>query len=392
MSLALALPCRPVSAQEPRDTLVSVGDYRLHFRVIDGARPTVLLEAAGGANASAWDQLAPRLAAATGRAVVWYDRSGFGSSDLPSAPYDIRDEVAGLWRGLRHLGMADSLVLVGHSYGGFLIRLTADRHPDAVVGLVYVDPNDAEFVESLGGAAAVLRILGQGARDGGQRPQPATKAQRANAAVIDAFPATVRTLANLAPFTSGTPVRVITAGKAWWPTEEASRAFREAHEADRSHRARRAADRVGAGGHLRDQRSCLIEVVSEVVQVVRRPLSTGAVRRRWFSAADQSARPGGPAGPLTHDQRPAQRRRGCRGRGAARVVRCSDPDRPCSESGAQVSDSLLAGPHLSRSSRSPHAPLRAAQPAPIAQVHLTRSPPWASASGPTRRCSTPSTA
>jgi pimeloyl-ACP methyl ester carboxylesterase len=220
---------RSAAGQAPRDSLVAVGSYRLHFRIFDGSGPVVLLESAGGADATQWDSLAPRIATGTGATVVAYDRAGFGASDLPAEPYDIRQEVAGLWRGLEHLGLTDSLVLVGHSYGGFLIQLTAQEHPRAVRALVYVDPNSASFVEAVGGADAVLRILDQGRRNSAPPGQELTKQQRANARVIANFAATVAIMREV-PVLATVPVRVITAGRPWWPTPAASQAFREAHE------------------------------------------------------------------------------------------------------------------------------------------------------------------
>ena len=55
------------------NTLVNVGDYRLHFRVYPGSEPAVLLESGGGADASYWDVLAPILARETGAAIITYE-------------------------------------------------------------------------------------------------------------------------------------------------------------------------------------------------------------------------------------------------------------------------------------------------------------------------------
>ncbi len=127
------------------DTLINVGDHRanqwlnLHFRVYPGSEPAVLLEAGGGADASDWDDLAPALARETGATIITYDRAGYGESDLPQTPYDIRQEVAGLWRGLEQLGFANAVIPLGHSWGGMLILVTACEHPEAVPGLVFLD-------------------------------------------------------------------------------------------------------------------------------------------------------------------------------------------------------------------------------------------------------------
>ena len=135
---------------EATEILVRVGEHRLNFRVIAGGRPTVLLEAGGGADSRQWIALAPRLAEATGATVVSYDRAGFGKSDLPDTPLDMREEVEWLWSGLGQLDLDRDLLLVGHSYGGWMIRLFASEHPEAVRGMVFVDAFTNEFVDLLG--------------------------------------------------------------------------------------------------------------------------------------------------------------------------------------------------------------------------------------------------
>lgn len=64
-------------AKSLRDEMVKVDDYRLHFRVVDGLHPTIVLESGGAELATQWSDLQPTIAAATGRAVVSYDRAGY---------------------------------------------------------------------------------------------------------------------------------------------------------------------------------------------------------------------------------------------------------------------------------------------------------------------------
>jgi pimeloyl-ACP methyl ester carboxylesterase len=132
------------------DTLVVVGENRLHFRVIEGGSLTILLESGGGFDLTEWKEIAPRLARETGATVVSYSRAGFGKSDLPEAPCDMKVEAAWLWNALGQLGLDRDLVLVGHSYGGWMIRLEASDYPEAIRGIVFVDPFSAEFVDILG--------------------------------------------------------------------------------------------------------------------------------------------------------------------------------------------------------------------------------------------------
>ena len=57
------------------------------------------------------------------------------------------------------------IILVGHSYGGMVITGVADRVPDRIRRLIYLDafvPNDGESVNSLTGAGAWLKPMIQG--------------------------------------------------------------------------------------------------------------------------------------------------------------------------------------------------------------------------------------
>jgi pimeloyl-ACP methyl ester carboxylesterase len=211
------------------NTLVNVGDYHLHFRVYPGSEPAVLLESGGGADASYWNDLAPLLARETGATIITYDRAGYGESDLPDTPYDIHQEVAGLWRGLEQLGHTNSLILLGHSWGGMLILVTACEHPDAVRGLVFLDAMNVEFIDAIGGAEGLTsHPLSQHPFDPSQKER-LTKPQLAALRVEAGMPGVVTYMHTLS-IPQHIPVRVITAGKPWWPKPEENRAWRESHE------------------------------------------------------------------------------------------------------------------------------------------------------------------
>lgn len=142
---------------EPYDRIVDVNGYRLFLKVQPGTQPelpTVILESGGGADSSQWSQLQATLSTQTGATVVSYDRPGFGKSDLPEEPYDIRDESRAFHEALDSLGLARNILLVGHSYGGFLIQLYASTWPATVRGLLFLDPNTPSFMLAAGAEGA----------------------------------------------------------------------------------------------------------------------------------------------------------------------------------------------------------------------------------------------
>ncbi len=122
------------------DGMVSVGAQQLHV-VQAGAGPyTVVFEAGFASDLSAWRKVAPEIAKQA--AVLVYSRAGYGKSPARTQPLTMQQSVAELAEVLRQRKVAGPLVLVGHSYGGFLIRYFAATHPQGVAGLVFVDPAD----------------------------------------------------------------------------------------------------------------------------------------------------------------------------------------------------------------------------------------------------------
>lgn len=101
--------------------------------------PTVVLEAGMGMSRNLWGAVIDELLPHT--TVVAYDRSGLGHSDADVwGPRDLGHLVDDL---LQLLDQLDGpFVLVGHSWGGPIVRCAATRRPEVVAGLVLVDQTD----------------------------------------------------------------------------------------------------------------------------------------------------------------------------------------------------------------------------------------------------------
>ncbi|MEO8071290.1 MAG: alpha/beta fold hydrolase, partial [Acidobacteriota bacterium] len=104
--------------------------------------PTVVFDAALGGSSVSWTFVQPAVSAFA-RACT-YDRAGFGWSDagpLPRTAGRIADELALL---LERAGEPPPYLLVGHSFGGLVMRIFAARYPHSTAGLVLVDPAHPE--------------------------------------------------------------------------------------------------------------------------------------------------------------------------------------------------------------------------------------------------------
>ena len=118
--------------------LVDIGGGRsLYLRCVGSGSPTVVLEAGFGGTTNNWSAVQPQL----GRTMrtCAYDRAGQGNSLPIPGVHDAGDEVEDLARLLERAELPPPYLLVGHSYGGLLVRLFADAHPETTAGVVLVD-------------------------------------------------------------------------------------------------------------------------------------------------------------------------------------------------------------------------------------------------------------
>jgi pimeloyl-ACP methyl ester carboxylesterase len=210
------------------DTLVSVDEFHLNFRIFKGGSPNILLEAGGGMDLTAWDNIAPELAAKTGASIICYDRAGFGKSDLPDHPCDMKVEAGWLWQSLKHLGYEKDIILVGHSYGGWMIRIEASENPDAVRGIVFIDPFSVEFVDLLG-----VDYLDQHPMTGKlpfdtSQPEKLTKQQRALVRMVDKGLGPKVAIMRNTTVPKGIPIFIIKAALPTLPKEEEQKAWNQA--------------------------------------------------------------------------------------------------------------------------------------------------------------------
>jgi pimeloyl-ACP methyl ester carboxylesterase len=120
--------------------LIDIGGWRLHLYCTGRQRPgkaTVILEAGVGDFSVEWSLVQPQVAKIT--RVCSYDRAGDGWSDIGPHPRTLHQIVYELHTLLNRAGERAPFVLVGHSYGGWLVRLYQSIYPAEVSGMVLVD-------------------------------------------------------------------------------------------------------------------------------------------------------------------------------------------------------------------------------------------------------------
>jgi len=124
--------------------MIEVAGRRLALTSSGEGAPSVVLETGLGAESSEWAPV--QRAVERFARVCRYDRAGRGVSDLAPGPRTADDMVDDLHELLRVASIAPPYVLVGHSFGGLLVRRYAYRHPEHAAGLVLVDSmHEAQF-------------------------------------------------------------------------------------------------------------------------------------------------------------------------------------------------------------------------------------------------------
>jgi len=116
---------------------VNVGGHRMHFACAGAGSLTVVVENGLGDFSTDWSLVQPLVAAFT--RICTYDRAGYAWSEPGPMPRTFDQLNVELHEGLKLLGEHGPFVLVGHSYGGLVIRHYAQIFPDDFSGMVLVE-------------------------------------------------------------------------------------------------------------------------------------------------------------------------------------------------------------------------------------------------------------
>ncbi len=128
-------------------SLIHIGQGRHIFLSQKGTRgPTVIFESGISATSLNWTDL-QRVASVFSRAIT-YDRAGLGWSSPCTSERTPSNIVRELRRLLARAEIPPPYILVGHSFGGVVVRRFAIDHPDEVTGLVLIDPMRPEDWET----------------------------------------------------------------------------------------------------------------------------------------------------------------------------------------------------------------------------------------------------
>ena len=146
-SVALWLTLTWLGAQEPplTTTMLEVDGIRMRVLTagLDDREPrqaVVVFEGGGSAPFETWNTIMPAVSRLA--PVVAYDRSGTGESEWDGLPPTSERVGIRLRKVLAELQVAPPYILVGHSWGGALVRYFSATNSEEVAGVLYIDPTD----------------------------------------------------------------------------------------------------------------------------------------------------------------------------------------------------------------------------------------------------------
>lgn len=117
--------------------LISVGGRKMHIDCTGEGSPTVILDSGLGDSYVSWRKVQPQIAKFV--QVCSYDRAGLGYSD-PSTEPRTSEVIAKEWHALlQAAAVPPPYIVVGHSMGGYDVRLFASIYRSEVAGMVLVD-------------------------------------------------------------------------------------------------------------------------------------------------------------------------------------------------------------------------------------------------------------
>lgn len=172
LAVPLLVQPRRAMASPPVAQLVDIGGYRLLLDCQGSGSPTIVIDGGAGTWSIFYRHLQNSLASDS--RVCVYDRAGLGMSDAGPPPRSTGRMADELHLLLTAAGVEPPYLLVGHSLGGYTIRIYQRRHADDVAGLVLVESGHPRqwdrlpkgVLEAVQGAVPAFAGMAEAARKG----------------------------------------------------------------------------------------------------------------------------------------------------------------------------------------------------------------------------------
>ncbi|WP_208860277.1 alpha/beta fold hydrolase [Pseudovibrio ascidiaceicola] len=229
----------------------------------DGS-PSIVFISGNGSDASVWKNIEPVLRE-HGIQTVVYDRAGLGRSPLWEGSYTIEGEAHDLKATLAEHAIGGPIILVAHSYGGYIASLLAEDMAQ-VAGLVFVDAGiPADMSQQL-----VDYVLAEYAPRFEALEKAAPELAKAIIPVVKAYPATAKRMRSVT-IPKHLPVIDILAETSWVQDEKIVSQMRKAHADFVAASLNRSSQFAKGSGHnvMKDRPHYVIDAVTRMVEQLR---------------------------------------------------------------------------------------------------------------------------
>jgi len=128
------------------EQLIKIGKHKLFISIKGShdAKFTVVFESGAGGSSQDWAKVISMLP--PGVRTLAYDRAGVGKSEKGPLPQTMAQNVFELHELLKTVNIKGSIILVGQSIGGLIVRLYTEQYGKDIVGLILVDPTHESSV------------------------------------------------------------------------------------------------------------------------------------------------------------------------------------------------------------------------------------------------------
>ncbi len=133
--------------KSPPGKFIQLESHRLHVTCVGEGPVTVLFEPGLGGSAFEWHRIQHQIAEHAVACV--YDRAGYGWSDPSPFVGNVRQLASEANQMLEQVSDNNKLILVGHSFGGFVVRMLAAQRQQQVIGIVLVDSSHEDQLERM---------------------------------------------------------------------------------------------------------------------------------------------------------------------------------------------------------------------------------------------------
>jgi len=133
--------------KSPPGQFIDLQTHRLHVNCVGEGPVTVLFEPGLGGSAFEWHFVQEKIAEHALACV--YDRAGYGWSDPSPFDGDVRRLAFEANRMLELVSDNKKLIVVGHSFGGFVVRMLAKLRPEQIAGMVLVDTSHEDQLDRM---------------------------------------------------------------------------------------------------------------------------------------------------------------------------------------------------------------------------------------------------